>query len=116
MVQKTNAAFSEAAVSIAQMEGLLGEITAASNEQAQGIEQINLAVSEMDRVVQQNSANAEESASSSEEMSAQADHMKDIIEQLMAMIGGASGSAEEVNLNETTGAKDAFDRLQRTRF
>lgn len=43
---------------------LVGEIAFASNEQAQGIEQINAAVSEMDQVTQQNAATAEESASS----------------------------------------------------
>ena len=33
---------------------LIGEIAAASNEQAQGIQQINQAVSQMDQVTQQN--------------------------------------------------------------
>ena len=39
----------------------MAEIAAASNEQAQGIDQINTAVTEMDKVTQQNAANAEES-------------------------------------------------------
>jgi len=58
---------------------LVSEINAASNEQAQGIEQVNKAVGEMDKVTQQNAANAEESASASEEMSAQAQELNSMI-------------------------------------
>jgi methyl-accepting chemotaxis protein len=66
---------------------LVGEIAAASSEQAQGIEQINKAVSEMDRVVQQNAASAEESAAAAEEMDAQAEQMKDFVGKLIVVIG-----------------------------
>jgi methyl-accepting chemotaxis protein len=47
----------ESAVKVGE---LVSEIAAASDEQAQGIEQINRAVSEMDKVVQQVAANAED--------------------------------------------------------
>jgi len=47
---------------------LVGEIAAASQEQSQGIEQINKTVSEMEKVIQKNAANAEESASAAEEI------------------------------------------------
>jgi methyl-accepting chemotaxis protein len=40
----------------------MGEIAVASQEEAQGIGQINKAVAEMDKVVQQNADHAEESA------------------------------------------------------
>ena len=77
----------------------MAEIAAASNEQAQGIEQVNTAVAEMDKVVQQNAANAEENASASEEMNAQAEQMKEYVGELVAMVGGSrqgSGDAREV--------------------
>jgi methyl-accepting chemotaxis protein len=95
LVQKTNSEFAQAAASVEKMRELVGEITAASDEQARGIEQINRAVSEMDKVVQQNAANAEESASASEETSAQADHMMRFIQELVVVIGGAGGSTAE---------------------
>ncbi len=69
---------------------LAAEIAAASQEQAHGIGQINIAVTEMDKVTQQNAANAEESASASEEMNAQAEQMKVYVGDLMAVIGGQS--------------------------
>src|SRR5208337_4378558 len=91
VVQKTNTEFSEVQTSSARMGELVGEISAASVEQAQGIEQISKAVTEMDKVVQANSANAEESASASEEMSAQAEQMKQFVGELATMVGGANG-------------------------
>ena len=91
VVQKTNAEFSEVQTSSTKMGGLVGEISAASGEQAQGITQISKAVTEMENVVQRNSSNAEESASASEEMNAQAEQMKQSVAELETLIGGASG-------------------------
>jgi len=73
---------------------LVGEIAASSNEQAQGIEQVNKTVVEMDKVVQQTAANAEESASTSEEMNAQAEQMKGFVEELVAVVGSKNGSVD----------------------
>ena len=83
---------------------------AASNEQAQGIGQINTAVTEMDKVIQQNAANAEESASASEEMNAQAEQMKAFVDELVALVGGTSqrdeaGSAEKERSRASDRAK-----------
>jgi methyl-accepting chemotaxis protein len=69
---------------------IVGKITAASQEQAQGIDQINKAVSEMDKVVQQNTTNAGESASAAEEMSSQANHLKNVVGDLTGLVGGKS--------------------------
>ncbi|MCE5279917.1 MAG: hypothetical protein LLG03_17985, partial [Planctomycetaceae bacterium] len=63
---------------------------AASNEQAQGIEQVNTAVGQMDTITQQNAATAEESASASEELSAQAEELTKMVGELLAMVGGSS--------------------------
>jgi ABC-type transporter Mla subunit MlaD len=88
MVSRTNEAFAKVAASSKKASELVGEIAAASNEQARGIEQINKAVAEMDKVVQHNSANAEESSSAAEEMNAQAWRMRDYMKDLMVLLGG----------------------------
>ncbi|MHC1729624.1 MAG: methyl-accepting chemotaxis protein [Syntrophobacteraceae bacterium] len=105
VVQKTSAGFSQVAGSAAKIGELVGEITAASSEQAQGIEQINKAVSEMDKVVQQNAANAEESASASEEMNAQAEQMKDYVQELVQIVGNAAVRAAHHSKKSTAGNK-----------
>lgn len=89
---RTNEAFRQVTGSSAKAAELIAEISAASNEQAQGIGQINTAVTELDKVTQQNAANAEESASTAEEMSAQAEAMKGMVDALVAMVG-SSGKA-----------------------
>ncbi len=58
---------------------MVSEITAASEEQARGIEQINSAVSDMDRIVQQSAASAEQGSSASEELAAQAQELGGLV-------------------------------------
>jgi len=74
---------------------LVGEIAAASKEQAQGIEQVNLSVTEMERVTQSSAAGAEESASASEEMSAQAEEMQAFVRNLAAIVGGKGRDSDQ---------------------
>ncbi len=70
---------------------LIDEITTATNEQAQGVDQVNSAVAQMDKVTQTNAATAEETASAGEELSAQATSLAGIVEDLVALVeGGAS--------------------------
>ncbi|MCF8061030.1 MAG: hypothetical protein K9M82_00805 [Deltaproteobacteria bacterium] len=94
LLSRTNEEFQEVSFGAAKVADLVSEISAASNEQAQGIDQVNRAVAEMDKVVQQNASQAEESASASEEMNAQSEQLKGIILQLAALVrGGADRSA-----------------------
>ncbi|RRZ89443.1 methyl-accepting chemotaxis protein [Erwinia sp. 198] len=58
--------------SVAQLSDTVEEITAATAEQARGIEQVGLAVTEMDGVTQQNASLVEESASASQSLREQA--------------------------------------------
>jgi len=62
---------------VAKAATLVGDIAAASNEQATAISQINQAIAQVSQVVQTNSATAQESASASEELSAQASVLQD---------------------------------------
>lgn len=93
LVRTTSEAFTEVASNTSKVGELVGEIAAASNEQAQGIEQVNVAVTEMDKIVQQNAANAEESASAAEEMNAQAEQMKGMVDELATLVGGSGNAA-----------------------
>ncbi len=88
LVSTTNDAFGQVAESAAKVGGLVAEISEASKEQSNGIEQVNLAITEMDKVVQQNAANAEESASASEEMNAQAEQLRDYVGDLVELVTG----------------------------
>ncbi len=87
----TSRTFASASSASLKVGELIAEIASASNEQAQGIEQINTAVGEMDKVVQQNAANAEESTSASDETSVQAQQVRGYAHELMALMNGDNG-------------------------
>ncbi len=67
---------------------LVAEITSATNEQAQGVDQVNTAVAQMDRVTQRNAATASQSASASEQLSAQAQQLNSMVGDLTALVTG----------------------------
>ncbi len=94
--------------SIQKTTSLINEITAASKEQSDGINQVNQAMSQMDQVTQTNSANAEESASAAEELNAQAQELKSVVEQLQEVIGGSGENGRGAAF--TIEAKDGRDR------
>ena len=76
IAEQTAEALGEIVGSISKVTDLIGEIAAASNEQAQGIAQVNIGMQQIDQVIQQNTASAEESAATSEELSSQAAELK----------------------------------------
>jgi methyl-accepting chemotaxis protein len=80
-----------------QVDELVAEVSSASQEQNQGITQINTAIGQMDKVTQSTAASAEESAASSEELSAQAETMKGSVAQLLELVGGSSVSQSPVS-------------------
>ena len=78
-------------IQISQKVGLLvNEIAMASNEQAQGIEQVNIAMTQMEQITQTVAANAEESASASEELLSQAMELKNMVKILDRHCRGSS--------------------------
>ncbi|WP_027357673.1 methyl-accepting chemotaxis protein [Desulforegula conservatrix] len=58
---------------------LVQEITAASNEQRTGTDQINKAIQQLDQVIQQNAAGAEEMASTTSDLREQSEQLQDAI-------------------------------------
>jgi methyl-accepting chemotaxis protein len=75
----TAESFKEIVDGIIKTNDLAGEIAAASNEQAQGVSQVNIGLSQVDQVTQQNTANAEETASAAQELSSQATHLQALV-------------------------------------
>ncbi len=86
-----------------KVNGLIEEISAASQEQAQGIEQVSRAVQQMDQVTQQNAANAEESASAGEELSAQSQRLMEAVEDLNSLVSGASAVSPAATASPSSG-------------
>ena len=71
--------FQEIAEKTNKVSQVVAEIAAASDQQDQGISQLNKAVEQLNQLTQQNAANAEESASAAEEMSSQSEEMRSMV-------------------------------------
>jgi methyl-accepting chemotaxis protein len=95
LVVSTDEGFAEVYNSFLKVAELVGEISAASQEQSTGIGQVNLALSQMDEVTQSNAANAEESAAASEQLSTQAMSMDDFVNDLARLVSGAQTGRNE---------------------
>ena len=67
---------------------LMDEIAAASDEQSKGTAQVTTAINQMETVVQSNAATAEESAASAEELQNQAIALSGVVGELTALVKG----------------------------
>ncbi|OFA06479.1 methyl-accepting chemotaxis protein II [Duganella sp. HH101] len=74
-VEEAGSAMQAIVQSIQSVADVIGEISAASQEQTSGIEQINDAVMQMDQVTQQNAALVEEAAAAAASLQEQASHL-----------------------------------------
>jgi len=71
-VEQAGNTMSEIVDAVKRVTDIMGEISAASTEQTQGIEQVNSAIAQMDEVTQQNAALVEEAAAAAESLQDQA--------------------------------------------
>ncbi|MHA6846481.1 methyl-accepting chemotaxis protein [Ralstonia syzygii] len=65
---------------VGRIAGIMGEISHASREQSQGIEEVNRAVTSMDEVTQQNAALVEEAAAAAESLRQQAQELRGAVD------------------------------------
>lgn len=65
--------------SVQRVNDMIGEITAASTDQFEGLGKVNAAVSQLDRMTQQNSALVEQSAAAAAALKDQADRLGDMV-------------------------------------
>jgi methyl-accepting chemotaxis protein len=72
LVQDAGATMEEIVASVKRVNDIIGEITAAAQEQSNGIAQVNTAVAQLDQMTQQNAALVEESAAAAQSLRDQA--------------------------------------------
>ena len=73
LVGQTGEALQRIVSRVAEIDGLVSEISASAQEQATGLQQVNTAVNQMDQVTQQNAAMVEESTAASHSLAQEAD-------------------------------------------
>lgn len=86
--EQTGLVLTEIVQSIEKVAALNKEISAASENQTQGLNQIGTAMTQLDQVTQSNAAAAEESAAASEELTAQAQSVQNNVMILTELVAG----------------------------
>ncbi|MDR4474134.1 MAG: methyl-accepting chemotaxis protein [Nitrospira sp.] len=87
LVNQSGKTLEEIVSSVKRVTDIIAEITAASQEQAQGIDQVNKAIMQMDETTQQNAALVEETTSASQSMKDQA---RELMSQMDVFVVNAS--------------------------
>ena len=78
-VAQAGQSMEEIVSSVRRVSDLIGEITASSTEQRDGIAQVNQAVTHLDQMTQQNAALVEESTAAAASMRDQAQHLANVV-------------------------------------
>ena len=92
LVNQSGKTLEEIVASVKRVSDIIAEITAASQEQASGIDQVNKAIMSMDETTQQNAALVEETTSASQSMKEQA---KALMKQVEVFKVSGTGSAPQ---------------------
>jgi methyl-accepting chemotaxis protein-1 (serine sensor receptor) len=79
LVGQAGETMTEVVASVQRVTAIIGEISVASVEQRDGIEQISIAISQMDSVTQQNAALVEEAAAAADSLEQQAAGLRDAV-------------------------------------
>ena len=80
LVERAGATMENVVASIGRLSGLVGDISTASNEQQDGIEQVNVAITQMDGITQENAALVEEAAAAAASMEEQAAQLARLVD------------------------------------
>jgi methyl-accepting chemotaxis protein len=96
LVNETGEALLRITGQISQLTELVGDIATASQEQANGLNQINAAVNEIDHMTQQNAAMVEQTAAASQSLGNDAAALSDLVGEFTMSEGEAEpGSATD---------------------
>ena len=102
LVNQSGQTLEEIVNSVKRVTDIIAEISAASQEQASGIDQVNKAVMQMDQGTQQNAALVEEATSASQSMKQQAAGLLEQVAFFKVTQGGKLGERSSAGLSVPT--------------
>src|ERR1041384_44234 len=95
----------EIVASVKRVTDIIGDISAASDEQSAGIEQVNQAIVQMDQMTQQNAALVEEAAAGAGSMQQQSQPLEQVVGAFQ-LANDAAPSAPKVEPRAATRPKN----------
>jgi methyl-accepting chemotaxis protein-1 (serine sensor receptor) len=112
LVDKAGVTMTEVVSSIRRVTDLMGEISAASNEQAMGVAQVGEAVTHMDQATQQNAALVEQMAAAASSLKSQADALVHVVDTFK--LGDSPSSMVRTQARSQMPSKSSAKPLTRT--
>jgi len=102
LVDEAGATMGDIVASVKRVSGIIGEIAAASQEQAHGIAQVNQAIAQMDAVTQQNAALVEEAAAASGAMQDQASRLSQVVSVFTLTTAAPASTVPAIHMNHVS--------------
>jgi methyl-accepting chemotaxis protein len=93
LVDQAGKTMAEIVESVSRVTDIMSEISAASQEQTSGIEQVNMAITQMDQVTQQNAALVEEASAAAQSMRDEADGLASVVSAFRVTAGHGQSAA-----------------------
>ena len=109
LVNESGEMLEEIVNGVKKVTNIVGEITAASQEQSAGIDQVNRAVIQLEEMTQQNAALVEEAAAASQSMGEQAGGLDQLI-SFFTVNGNAAGKGMDISGHSGSGERRSADR------
>jgi methyl-accepting chemotaxis protein len=97
--------------SVKEVSEVMENIKVASQEQAEGVDQINRAIADMDRITQENSALVEQNTTASQHMAEEAENLEELLNTFKVQEGEA-GSSDHIIENKQTSLKLAQSKFE----
>jgi methyl-accepting chemotaxis protein len=95
---------------VGDLNHMVGEISTASREQAQGVAEISKALSQIDQGMQQTSTVAGQTANASEHLQAQSEVLDRLVDELVATVAGAGPASRRTDDSRSPAARTPVQR------
>ena len=98
--------------SVKEVSEVMGNIKVASEEQAEGVDQINKAIADMDRITQENSALVEQNTTASQNMAQEAEELQELLNTFKVEDQGSIdmvSSTKQIEQNDLTHKKEEVE-------
>jgi methyl-accepting chemotaxis protein len=90
VAKKCGESLSNILSTVQEVDGMVSEIASASNEQAQGVAEINKAMNQLDQVTQKNTSVAQQAATSSIQLTSQSTELRNMVQDLFYLVSGST--------------------------
>jgi methyl-accepting chemotaxis protein len=97
--------------SVKEVSEVMENIKVASQEQAEGVDQINKAIADMDRITQENSSLVEQNTTASQHMAEEAENLEELLNTFKVQEGD-DGSSESIIEEKKTNLKLAQSKIE----